>query len=275
MIIRTFISGLILACTLALPASAQYGGRNADSEVDPATFVINERKFLGRKMNPRYQLIDQNGAEFTLGDKLGKPTILVLSYFTCDGSCSVINEDLRSLLEEAKGITLGEDYNVLTVSFDQHDTLESLGVFRSHLKKMDGMGDSWTFATFKNPDDIKSFTDKLGYKFFWSARDGQFLHPGAFLFLTSDGRLARVLYSLNTQPADVKLAVFEAREGKFEARDAIKYAISLCYSYNYAEGRYTLNIPLFVGIGSLTLGVSAFAVSVLVFRRRKMREENS
>lgn len=271
---RTVLSGLVLGCSLAMPANAQYGGRQAESNMDPEVFIINEKKFLGRAISKDVELIDQNGEVFKLGDKLNKPTILVLSYYSCDGSCSIINEDLRALLQETEDdITLGQDYNVLTVSFDQHDTLENLGVFRSHLKKMDGMDDNWTFATFKNPEDIDPFTKKLGYKFFWSPRDGQFLHPGVFLFLTSDGRLARVLYALNSEPDDVKLAVFEAREGKFEPREIINFAISLCYSYNYAEGRYTLNIPLFVGVGSLSLGISAFAVSVLVFRRRKMREE--
>ena len=272
--LRTLLAGLVLGWMLALPAAAQYGGRQAESNIDPDIFIINEKKFLGRSIPKNVQLVDQNGEVFALKDKLGKPTILILSYYSCDGSCSIVNEDLRALLEEAKGITLGQDFNVLTVSFDQHDTLETLGVFRSHLKKMDGMGENWTFATFKNPEEIEPFTKKIGYKFFWSPRDGQFLHPGVFMFLTSDGRLARVLYALNSEPDDVELAVYEAREGKFEPRDVINYAISLCYSYNYAEGQYTLNIPLFVGIGSLSLGISAFAVSVLVFRRRKMREEN-
>ena len=272
--LRTLLAGLVLGWMLALPAAAQYGGRQAESNMDPDVFLINEKKFLGRSIPKNVQLVDQNGEVFTLKDKLGKPTILILSYYSCDGSCSIVNEDLRALLEEAEGITLGQDFNVLTVSFDQHDTLETLGVFRSHLKKMDGMGENWTFATFKNPEEIEPFTKKIGYKFFWSPRDGQFLHPGVFLFLTSDGRLARVLYALNSEPNDVELAVYEAREGKFEPRNVINYAISLCYSYNYAEGQYTLNIPLFVGIGSLSLGISAFAVSVLVFRRRKMREEN-
>ena len=71
---------------------------------------------------------------------------------------------------------------------------------------------------------------------------------------------------------DVELAVLEAKQGKFKPSEIINYAVSLCYSYNYKEGRYTYNIPLFVAVGSLTLGVTAFSGSVVFFgRRRKKR----
>ena len=143
------------------------------------------------------------------------------------------------------------------------------------MKTTEKLDRGWTFATFQNPDDIKLFTDKIGFKFFWSPADRAFFHPGAFLFLTPEGRLARVLYALNSGPMDVKLAVLDAKGGKFKPNEIVDFAVSLCYSYNYKEGKYTYNIPLFVGAGSLTLGVASFAVSVMAFRRRKKREYHS
>lgn len=260
----------LLSCALAaLPAKAQYGGTVPVSDIDPSVFQINETKFLGSKINAEVDLVDAQGNAFKLADKLGKPLILVLSYYSCDGSCSVINRDLNAQLAEVTGITPGEDFNVLTISFDEHDTLETLGAFKDHLKMTENMNGAWTFATFKNKDDIKPFADAIGFNFFWSPQDRTFFHPGAFMFLTSEGRLARVLYALNSGPQDVKLAVFDAKGGNFKPNKIVDYAISLCYSYNYAEGKYTVSIPLFVGVGSLGLGVTSFAVSVLWFRRRR------
>ena len=273
---RTLFASVLTACALAaFPAQAQYGGAVPVSDIDPAIFHIDEKKYLGAKVEGDVTLIDGQGQEFALADMLGKTLILVLSYYSCDGSCSVINQDLNAQLEDLTGVTPGEDFNVLTISFDEHDDLANIGVFKQHLKMTESMNGSWTFATFKDKAQIKPFADSIGFNYFWSPQDRTFFHPGAFMFLTPEGRLARVLYALNSAPKDIKLAVFDANAGAFKPNDIIDYAISLCYSYNYAEGKYTLSIPLFVGVGALSLGVSSFAVSVLFFRRRSRGRLNS
>ncbi len=259
----------------ATPAMAQYGGPVPVSDIDPAIFQIDETQYLGKKVLTNLLMVDEAGKTFTLADKLGKPTILVMSYYTCDGSCSLINQDLKTQLSEINDFYPGKDFNIVTVSFDRNDNLKTLGDFKAKLKTTEKLDRGWTFATFQNPDDIKLFTDKIGFKFFWSPADRAFFHPGAFLFLTPEGRLARVLYALNSGPMDVKLAVLDAKGGKFKPNEIVDFAVSLCYSYNYKEGKYTYNIPLFVGAGSLTLGVASFAVSVMAFRRRKKREYHS
>ena len=267
---RTLLATALLSCALAVfPAKAQYGGNVPVSDIDPSIFQIDETSYLGAKVNSNIQLIDAQGNEFTLSEKLGKPLILVLSYFTCDGSCSVINQDLNAQLADLSGVTPGEDFNVLTISFDEHDDLESVGAFKQHLKMTENMNGAWDFATFKDKEQIKPFADSLGFNFFWSPQDRTFFHPGAFMFLTPEGRLARVLYALNSGPQDIKLAVFDANAGNFKPGEVFDFAVSLCYSYNYAEGKYTISIPMFVGVGSLAFGVTSFAVSVVWYRRRR------
>jgi len=266
---RTLLATALLGCALAVtPAKAQYGGAVPVSDIDPSIFQIDEKKFLGSLLNSNAKLIDTKGNEFQLSDKLNKPLILVLSYYTCDGSCSVINQDLNAQLADVTGVTPGEDFNVLTISFDEKDTQKTAGEFQKHLKMTKKMDGSWTFATFKNKADIKPFTDSVGFNYFWSPQDRTFFHPGAFMFLTPEGRLARVLYALNSGPQDIKLAVFDAKDNNFKPNEVVDYALSLCYSYNYAEGKYTVSIPLFVGAGALTLGITSFAVSVVFYRRR-------
>lgn len=275
--IKNVITGTLLLWAAAFPAAAQYGGPVPVSDIDPAVFQIDETRFLGKKVLADLPLVDAAGTEFTLAQKLSKPTVLVLSYFTCDGSCSIINQDLKAQLEDIKDLNPGIDFNIVTLSFDKNDNSETLLAFKKTLKMTEKMEKGWTFGTFKNPDDINLFTENIGFRFFWSPQDRAFFHPGAFMFLTpNEGRLARVLYALSSGSKDVKLAVLDAKGGNFRPSEIIDYAVSLCYSYNYKEGKYTYNIPMFVGAGSLTLGVTSFAVSVLVFRRRRrMREVHS
>jgi protein SCO1 len=274
---RTVLLGLLMLSGMLLgvmPVVAEYN-RTPESDINPEIFVIDEPAVLGTKIDRSVALVDENGKDFLLGDMLGQPLIIVLSYYTCDGSCSVINSDLANLLKDVDLLRMGEDFKVLTLSFDKEDTIETLVEFRNHLE-FDGLtNDNWVFANFKNEEDIKTLTERFGYSYFWSPMDRIFFHPGTFLVFTPKGRLARVLYSLNASSDDVELAVLEAREGKFDfkPKDLINYAISLCYSYNYKEGQYTYNIPMFVAIGALTVGISLFSGSALVFRRRRQKEE--
>jgi protein SCO1/2 len=267
------IPALAAGLLAAGPAAAQYKHlRSSDSEVDSAVFRIDERAVLGVKVDGGLRLRDETGAEFRLADRLGRPLVLVLSYYTCDGSCSVVNANLAALLGDLKMVQAGRDFGILTVSFDRHDTLESTGAFRRHVKLSGGLAADWTFATLADPADIPALTEPLGYRYFWSPRDRTFFHPGAFLFLTPEGRLSRVLYAMNASARDVELAILDARQGQTRPGDIVNLAVSLCYSFNYAEGRYTYNIPLFIAGGSFFLGIVTISASVLLYRRRRQRE---
>ena len=245
--------------------------RPIESTVDPQLFSIDEKLFLGAKLDGGIRLVDSQGDAFRLSDKLGKPLILVLSYYQCDGTCSVVNQDLIRLLSEIKRVRVGEDFQVLTLSFDKNDTPETLAAFAKSINLPSAMEEGWTLATFGDAEAIERFTAALGFKFFWSPRDRIFFHPGIYVVLTAEGRVARFLYALNVESKDVALAITEAEGNKISASRAFEYAISLCYSYNFQEGRYTINLPVIIAGASLALGVSFFAISALVFRRRQLK----
>lgn len=246
-------------------AQAQYFRRPV-SNIDPKVMVIDEKAVLGSKIAPSTPLVDANGKEFRWGDKLGKPVILVLSYYTCDGSCSVINSNLAGLLSGMTRVAPGDDFSIVTLSFDRHDNAKTTGGFAKHLALTGPLAENWTFATFKNEADLKSETEKIGFKFFWSPEDRLFLHPGAFLFFGPEGRLIRVLYQQDITGRDVELAVLDAKQDKFRPREIINLALSICYSYSYHDGRYVLSIPLIVGLGSLVVGLLTLFGSIFYFR---------
>lgn len=249
-------------------AQAQYF-RRPDSGLNPAVLQIDERAVLGRSIDPATELIDHAGKMFRWGDMAGKPTLLVLAYYTCDGSCAVINENLHDLLRKTTRLKPGPDFNLITLSFDRRDDLETTGAFRKQLELAGELAPVWTFATFRSADDLKTQTEKIGFRFFWSAQDGIFLHPGVYLFFSPEGRLSRILYQYDIDANDVQLALLDARQGQFRPTELVNYALSLCYSYNYQDGKYRLSIPVFVGAGALATGILTFAGSALVFRSRR------
>lgn len=252
-------------------ANAAYN-RTPESSIDLDIFKIDENRFLGIKINGDYVLKDETGSEFRLGDKFGKPLILVFSYYSCDGVCSAVNNDLKELLASVKRMNIGEHYNILTVSFDKYDTPETTGMFKSKLNLPDETAKAWTFATLKDPEDIKKLTGGVGFKYFWSPRDRVFYHPNIYVLVSPEGRAVRYLYGASIVGKDMELALLETGKGQIRPSEFINLIASYCYSYNYKEGRYTYNIPVFIAAGSLTIGITSLIFSAIYFKRNRNKK---
>jgi protein SCO1/2 len=135
----------------------------------------------------------------------------------------------------------------------------------------DELSQGWTVATFADPTRIKHFADSLGYKFFWSPADRMFFHPNALFFVSPDGRVSRILHNAVSDARDMELAILDAKFSRMRPSEILNVAVSLCYSYNYKEGKYGLNYPLFIAVGSLVTGISAFAFAANVSRKKKSK----
>ncbi|WP_135078241.1 SCO family protein [Terasakiella sp. SH-1] len=271
-----FISLSVLFCSMQAEATQTF--KVPESEIDPEYLRINEAKVLGLKPKKGFSFVDQNGVPFTFKDRVGKPLVLVMSYYTCDGVCSSVNIELGERLAELEKtgrLKPGRDFDVVTVSFDKEDTLETLNKFRTHVGLDKNVADGWTFAVASAADRarIKNFTDHYDFRFFWSAQDRTFFHPTVYMVLSPEMRLARILYAHDIDISDIELAVLESREGNFRPSEIINYAVSLCYSYSYKEGRYIFNIPMFVAFGSLILGVSALGTTIVAYKRKQRKRE--
>lgn len=255
-------------------AFAAYGNVTQDSQVDPRVVKIDEKQYLGEKIDPRFILLDAKGGEFRFGDMLGKPLILVLSYYKCDGACPSLNRNLHETLSGVDRWSLGQDYQVLTLSFDRHDNTASIQEFMHHAGFKGGLPDGWEIATFKDPEDIKRFTGAIGYKYFWSPRDRMFLHPSAYIMLSPKGRVVRYLYGSSVGSSDIEISITKAYGEELSPSNVINFVLGACYSYNYKDGKYTINIPLFVAAGGLIFGILLIIIGVMIMKRRRVRNEN-
>jgi protein SCO1/2 len=264
---KAMVTALAL-CLCAGTAHSQYWHPPV-SDIDPRLMYIDQLGVLGNKLDPNTELTDDQGRTFHWGDMLGKPVILVLSYYTCDGTCSVINGTLAGLLRNEKAMKPGEDFRILTVSFDRHDTQETTKAFHERLNLPPNLAAGWSFATFKSEEDLKSQTERVGFKFFWSPQDASFLHPGAFLFFSPEGRLSRVLYQQDASSRDVELALLDANLDHIRPTEFSNLLLTLCYSYNFKDGKYQLNIPLYVGVGALLFGVLTLSGSLVFYKLRR------
>ncbi len=264
----------VLLFASAESAYAAYGNVTQDSQVDPRVVKIDEKQFLGEMIDPGYVLLDEQGREFRFGDMLGKPLILALSYYSCDGACPTLNRNLRETLGGVDRWTLGQDYQVLTLSFDRNDTTASIQEFMHHAGFKGDLPEGWSIATFKDPEDIKRFTNAIGYKYFWSPRDRMFLHPSVYIMLSPKGRVARYLYGASVGSSDLEISITKSYGEEISPSNVINFVLGACYSYNYKDGKYTINIPLFVAAGGLLFGVLLIIIGVTIMKRRRVKNEN-
>jgi protein SCO1/2 len=265
----------ILLALAALSPAGALAARPAvlpESTIDPAVLQIDELKHLGTPLPAALALVDADGRPFTLGELRGGPAILILSYYGCDGTCSTFNRSIAHALEGVKRFRIGSDYRVLTVSFDRNDGVDAARDFVAKAALPPGLLAGWRHAVLRDEADIARLTGSLGFNFFWSRADQIFLHPNAMVFLTPDGRVARYLYGHRATPSDIEKALIEADWNRIaNSASVIDMLTGVCFSYNYAEGRYRFNPSLLVGLGSMLLGLSVIGLGAFIYRRKTGR----
>lgn len=271
------MAALVMAGALLLSAPAR-AWVAPDSEIDPEVLKVDEQEYLGVPVRPDTGFVDDQGNRFTFRDLRDKATILVFSYYSCDGFCPSFNAALLSVLKKVtdmKQVTPGNDFRILTVSFDQNDGAAEAASFKRGLGLPEELASNWTVATFENPkEEIEPFTKSLGYNFFWSRPDRMFFHPNVYYFLSpEEGRVTRIMHGANVEAKDMELAILDAKFKKIKPSEVLQMAVSLCYSYNYKEGKYGLNYPAFFAFGSLFLGITAFAFAARQTKKNQKHKQ--
>ncbi|MEO5360478.1 MAG: SCO family protein [Nitrospirota bacterium] len=254
---------LLIVCLLAGTLAWGFGPSTNSTQFDPSVLKIKEDDYLG-KSAPDINMTDDLGKAVTLSTYAGKPLILSIIYFDCFQSCPVLNEGLATALKDVD-LRLGEDYNVITLSFDGKEKPALAQKFRKDLQiKMKStlpeFFDKWVFAVTTDAD-AKRFTDALGYRYFYSQLDKVFVHPNVYIFLSPDGKITRYLFGLYPLSMDVKLALLEAADGKVGKFPIIGKIALACYSYDTKIGGYKINVIFIMELlGFAFAGVTAVIV---------------
>ncbi|MBI5379514.1 MAG: SCO family protein [Nitrospirae bacterium] len=233
---------------MALPSLSEARSVPLQDAFDPGLLRIDEGRYLGQKV-PDVGVITETGPARLSQLIAGKPTILLLAYFTCHGPCPATVQNLAQTVQPLEK----EEFAVIVLSFDQRDTPESL----EKMKANAGAGAShWTFGL-PEQGEIERLTGGLGYKFIFSERDQTFVHPTVLIFLSPQGEVTRYLYGTAPQLRDIRLALIEAKKGEARLSDIGDLALLACYQFDPARSRYALHPALLFGaIGLGLLGVT-------------------
>ncbi len=210
-------------------------------QVEPIRVGIEEH--LGETLDlDTLSFIDEDGQPVSLKPLFDKPVVLTLVYYRCPGICTPLLQELTRVMDLCD-LVPGEDYRLLTISFDPKETPKLARNKQRNmlatLTKKSVSPEDWRFFT-GDEENIRAITEAVGFRYIPDRNKVDFVHAATIMFLATDGKIARYLNGTQFNPADLKLAVIDASEGR--ARSFMQRIQKLCYSYD-PEGRsYVLKV---------------------------------
>lgn len=244
----------------------------ADSnDAPPILREVELRQKLDSQAPLDAEFRDEQGRTVTLGDCMaGKTTILVMAYFKCPKLCTQVLNDLAAGLTDVFKRTdwqLGEQLNVVTVSFDDRETPEmAMAKKESYMKeyRLPNMDKGWHFLTGRQ-QSILRLANAVGFQFRYDPKNDLFAHPACIMVLTPEGKVSRYFLGLadKTFARDLRLGLEEASNHKIGTPVVDRIVLS-CFYYDPETGKYTmraLNLVRAAGVVTvLVLGSALFVI---------------
>jgi protein SCO1 len=223
---------------------------------------------LGETVPLDLKFLNESSDTVKLGSMINKPTILSFVYFDCPGLCSPLLDGVADVISHMD-LSLGKDFDVITISFNTLDTPEKAREkklnFVQKIKEADR--GSWFYLT-GELSNIQKITEAVGFRYKPTGLD--FAHPSTIIMLSPQGKITRYLYGTSYLPFDVKMAVVEAQKG--EARPTSSKLLDYCFAYDPKGRSYTLQVTRLMGTFTLILGLF-FVAYLLVSSRKKSSKE--
>ena len=195
-----------------------------------------------------------------------KPVILALVYYQCPSLCNMV---LNGIQRSARSLTMtaGDEFDVVAVSFDPHETPEMATAKKAaYMKEYDRSGSErgWHFLTGEEASS-RALADAVGFHYAYDALTNQYAHASAIVILTPEGRTTQYFYGIEYPARDLRLALVEASHNRIGS--AIDQVMLYCYHWDPARGKYGMVIMNVLRIaGLLTLG-SLVTFMLIMFRR--------
>ena len=256
---------IVLALLVSLPSWSF-----AENAVFPeGTVGIFER--LGAQVPLDTELKDENGASVRLGSLISTPTILALVYYTCPNVCDYLLLGVSGALKSLDAVP-GIDYRVITVSIDDRETpADARHAKRIALETIERPfpPDAWRFLT-GDERSIRAVSDAVGYHFTRQGED--FDHPVGIVILSASGMVVRYMNGTDFLPADLKLSLLEASQGK--VGPTIARVLRFCFTTDPKSHGLVFNLLKVVATVTLSLAAVFIAFLVVSGLKRRRRERH-
>jgi len=209
---------------------------------------------------------DEHGNSVALGQYFGsKPVILTLVYYNCPMLCTQVLNGLDRSLEQIP-MTIGKDFNVVTVSIDPTDQpalAEAKQAVYLGMYNRPGAESGWHFLTGQEPQ-IKELAAAVGFRYAYDPDSKQYAHASGIMLLTPEGKLSRYFYGVTYPERDMRLGLDEASNGKIGS--PVDQVLLFCYHYDPHTGKYGLLVSRVLQLGGLATVLIGGIFLIVLFR---------
>jgi protein SCO1/2 len=268
--ISMMTAGMLLAANL--PAQQK-------QQLDPRLAAIDIEEQLGEHVPMDLKFQNSLGESVTLGSYFQdeKPVIVVLAYYRCEMLCSFVLNGLSNGMKELAWKP-GNEYKVLTISFDPSDSAEIAAAKQKNYVESLGKGDvseSWQFWTSPDESQVQKLADAFGFKYAYDEKINEYGHPATLHMLTSEGKISRYLYGFDYREKDLRLALMDASEGKVGSM--VDRFIWRCYHYDPQGKKYALAASNVMRIGGVltVVAILILLAAMRSFERRRQQFADS
>ncbi len=268
----SFIPSLSWAQKVVDHSDIHKGNEHQDLEMVKEDPAVGLEEKIGASIPLDLTFRDEEGQQVTLDHLVDGPTIIAPVYYVCPNVCNFLQADLARVLPDIKRKP-GEEYQVISISFDETETPELAAATKEmYFKMMEGEfpAKAWSFLT-GDIDAIRQLTDSAGYSF-RKMHDGQFLHPVVIFIVDSKGTIVRYLHGTHFLPKDISLALVEASEGRLGT--TIQKVVRFCFSYDPENKTYVFNVLRVTGTVVLLTAVIFLAFLILGGNKRKKENDH-
>ena len=252
---------------LALALLALAPGRARADAPPSAGDSVDIVEQLGARVPRDLPFVDAGGHPVALGELLsGRPVVLALVYYRCQGLCSLLLGGLVSALHQIDW-RVGRELDVVTLSIDPGETPDLAAASRDgYLKALGQTGDGarWTALTGRAAS-IDALAEAVGFRFKYFEGQRQFAHAAALFVLTPDGRISRYLYGVEFPPRQLQAAVFEASGGRVGT--SFERVILRCFAWDPASRRYHLFLTRYFRGAGVALILAVGGLLAALWRR--------
>jgi protein SCO1 len=263
---KDFLALLFALSFLWAPPLRAHDGRPA------ALQSVDLEQKLGDQVPLDAEFRDEAGRTVRLKEYFGRrPVILSLVYYSCQDLCPLTLDGLvRSL--RPLSFSIGNEFDVLTVSFDARDTPALAAAKKSDALEQyarPGAGEGWHFLT-GHETAIQRLTEAVGFRYNYESDKDRFGHATGIILLTPTGKVARYFYGIEFSPRDLRLGLIEASANKIGS--PIDQLLLFCYHYDPTTGKYSLLITNMIRLGAVATVIALAAFIVLMLRRDRNRK---
>jgi protein SCO1 len=265
--------GMLLGVTTAWGQAMTQGIVSPPANLRPPGLKhVGIEQHLNQQIPPSLSFQDETGKPVQLADYFGsKPLILNLVYYRCPMLCGEVLSGLVSALRILK-FDVGQQFDVLTVSFDPADTPEMAAAKKAELLKRygrPGAAEGWHFLT-GNQAAIDALTQSAGFEYEYDPKIQQFAHATAILVLTPQGRIAQYYYGVEFAPRDLRLGLVQASENKIGT--VADQVLLYCYHYDPDQGKYGAIISRILKLAAAATIVLLGTFLIAMFRLGSVTE---